>query len=455
MNNLNTDINNTSHDENMGIDNNLVNKHSPIWLEETGINEIKFYDAYQAKHPLYHVGDVFYDLNGNVSEDEIKSEICEIISPYITRNIMSIVNRLYWVMKNHHHKKTLPIIEDRIQFRNGAYYIDKGFVPNERIICLNPLPIDYNPEAPIPELWINFLHTLFFDEDIPCFQEFWGNMLVPHTKAQAMLMAIGNGGEGKSVLKPVLLSILGDNMTSEKFHKIETDRFALASLSGKLLALDEEMMLGELPSTEVIKEIVTAQGSMGIERKNIQRYQGRIYSRLMGFGNGPLRALCDDSEGFYRRQLIMKVRPVKKNRIKDPDLGKKLVAEREGILLWCLEGLLRLKANGWDYSISARMEKNRNEIREMDNNVIGFLNSTGYIRFDKDEHIRTKKLFDIYVNWCKENAEKSEGIEKFGTYLHKNEEKWGIRYSDKILENGKFYRGYYGICEDLNEHSIN
>ena len=42
----------------------------------------------------------------------------------------------------------------------------------------------------------------------------------------------------------------------------------------------------------------------------------------------------------------------------DPFLGEKLMAEAEGIFLWCLEGLHRLIENGYKFTISKRAEDN-------------------------------------------------------------------------------------------------
>ena len=60
--------------------------------------------------------------------------------------------------------------------------------------------------------------------------------------------------------------------------------------------------------------------------------------RLLALGNGALSALYDKSDGFYRRQLILTVKPKPEDRIDDRGLIEKLTAEAEGIMQWCLEG---------------------------------------------------------------------------------------------------------------------
>ena len=87
-------------------------------------------------------------------------------------------------------------------------------------LFFNRLPVAYNPDAPPPEAWLDFLSQLLYPEDIPTLQEFFGYCLIPSTKAQKMLFLIGKGGEGKSRVGIVLQSLLGSNMkTGSKYNK--------------------------------------------------------------------------------------------------------------------------------------------------------------------------------------------------------------------------------------------
>ena len=56
-------------------------------------------------------------------------------------------------------------------------------------------------------------------------------------------------------------------MNSGSLQKLETDKFARADQEGKLLYLDDDMKTEALPSTNVIKTIVTAEDEMDLEKK--------------------------------------------------------------------------------------------------------------------------------------------------------------------------------------------
>ena len=73
--------------------------------------------------------------------------------------------------------------------------------------------------------------------------------------------------------------------------------------------------------------------------------------------------------------MTTKDRPA--GRADDPFLVDKLTQEREGIFLWCLEGLRRLIGNEYQFTISDRAKENMETVKRSSNNVIEFLQSEG------------------------------------------------------------------------------
>ena len=82
---------------------------------------------------------------------------------------------------------------DRIHVSNGTYFIDGSFTV-VKSYCNNRLTVAYNPDAPTPKKWLQFLSELLQPGDIPTLQEFLGYCLLPTTKGQKMLMLIGKCG---------------------------------------------------------------------------------------------------------------------------------------------------------------------------------------------------------------------------------------------------------------------
>ena len=421
------------------------------WLDEKGrIIEPAYCEALLSKRPMMCVHGKLYDVDGLCPDEKISREILQDIRDYVRSNVARKVNGILSALKMYCAVEQIPICEDRIHFMNGTYFLDGGFVP-QREICMNLLPVNYNPQAEEPARWISFLHELFYEDEIPMVQEFLGYCLIPTTRAQKMLLVIGNGGEGKSRIGRVMRAVFGDNMNVTSIQKLACDRFCRADQEGILVVVDDDMRMDALEDTNNLKQIVTVEGKVDLERKGQQSVQGLLYVRVMGFGNGTLSALYDRSDGFYRRQLVVLTKPKDKNRIDDAMLGEKLAAEVEGIVLWMLEGLHRLISHGFQFTISERTRQNMDEIRRSDNNIMDFYESTGYIRFEKNTYASTRDLYIAYEQWCMDNAEKPLSEKTFSTQVRKNAAELGVEY-DKNLDvgGGKKARGYRGVHVQIN-----
>lgn len=417
-----------------------------VWFDGKAINEVIFCEEFLRDYPMITVNGTFFTVNGIVNdENRLKKEIYDRIKPYVTSNIAKRVTNLLDVMRMECCAADLLLYQDRIHVANGTYHLDGRF-STEKDYCRNRLPVAYHPEAPQPVTWLHFLSQLLEPEDILTLQEFIGYCFIPSTKGQKMLMLTGKGGEGKSRIGVVLRALLGTNMKTGSVAKVETSNFARADLEHELLMLDDDMKLEALPQTNNIKAIITAELPMDLERKRQQSYQGDLYVRFIGLGNGVLQALHDRSVGFFRRQIILTTKEKDPNRKDDPYIAEKMTAEAEGIFLWALEGLHRLIANDFRFTLSQSALDNLNDAVSDGNNIIDFLASEGYIRFRADYEASSKNLYAVYKQWCDDNALNSLSQKSFGSFLKQNESRYNLEYTNKVnIGGGRFARGFVGI----------
>ena len=216
--------------------------------------------------------------------------------------------------------------------------------------------------------------------------------------------------------------------------------------------IDDDMRMDALKQTNYVKSLVTANGLVDLERKGKQSYQGYVYARLLGFSNGNLQALYDRSDGFYRRQLILTCADKDPKRKDDPDLVNTLLIEREGIFNWAMEGLRRLKDNGWRFTESEDARKSRLMAQAENNNIISFLRSTGYVRFDGESSLSVREAYAIYRFWCEENAMAPLSSRSFSDYLMTNMGALGLKFDYHCINAaGHRVRGYKGLAADLGE----
>ena len=417
----------------------------PEWYDGKHINEALFCQYFLQLHPMKCIHGRLFTVDGMVEDEgEISQMILDEIQGSVTKGLAKTVSGLLAAIKIMAHSNPLPVETDRIHMANGIYHLD-GIFTEEKTYCNNRLKVAYNPDAPQPEQWLKFLDDLLVPEDIPTLQEYLGYCLIPSTKGQKMLMLIGKGGEGKSRIGLVMRSILGDSMNTTSIQKIENNRFSRADLESKLLMVDDDMDMSALPKTNYIKSIVTAECKMDLERKGVQSYQSLLYARFLCFGNGALTALHDQSDGFFRRQIVLTTKDRPAGREDDPFLAEKLTQESEGIFLWCLEGLHRLLANNYRFTISGQAKENVETVKRSSNNVIEFLQSEGYIRFKADSEASSKAIYEAYKLWCEDNVRKPLSANRLSSELAQNETLYNVEATNNIYAGGRRVRGFMGI----------
>lgn len=419
----------------------------PCWvLRGDRVDELAFANEFLTNHHMVSVNGTFFTPDGRLSdENALRKDIFQVISRYIrgglARKVDSILATLHLACQ-------YPCLDDsmtQVQVQNGTWHLDGSF-STFRDIVVNRLPVAYHPDAPKPERWLQFVDELLEPGDVLTLQEYMGYCLLPVTFGQKMLIIIGRGGEGKSRIGTVMKDLLGDNMYMGSIAKIENSPFARADLEHMLLMVDDDLKMEALKQTNYIKSIVTAELPMDLERKGIQSYQGRLFCRFMAFGNGNLRSLYDRSYGFFRRQLILTTKDRPRNRQDDPYLSIQLRKEKEGILLWCLEGLQRLFYNDFQFTVTPLAEENLNDAIREGNNAVDFMKSEGYFRFDSQGSVTSRALYHAYRDWCDDNAMMAMSSSSFITYINQNQRGFGITYSTNIpIGNGRYARGYKGI----------
>ena len=417
----------------------------PSWYDGKKIDEVAFCYSFLKLHPMICVRGRLFTMNGLIEDEgEIQQKILDEIMTCQTTGISKTVSNLLSAIKFIAYSPPLPIETDRIHVANGTYFLGGSFT-EDKTYCNNRMKVRYNSNAPQPERWLRFLSDLLEAEDIPTLQEYLGYCLIPSTKGQKMLMLIGKGGEGKSRIGLVMRGILGDSMNTTSIQKIENNRFSRADLENKLLMVDDDMDMSALPKTNYIKTIVTAECKMDLERKGVQSYQSQLYARFLCFGNGALTALHDQSDGFFRRQIVLTTKDRPADRADDPFLAEKLTAELEGIFLWCLEGLHRLLANNYQFTISGKAKENVETVKRSNNNVVEFLQSEGYIRFKADSEASSKALYEAYKLWCEDNVRKPLSANRLSSELAQNERLYNVEATNNIYAAGKRVRGFVGI----------
>ena len=434
-----------------------ISSDRPIWLAGKTINEALFCERFLSSHKILYSNGAFFTPDGRMTDEEpLRVAIFEELRPFAVSNIPKKISNIVELLKLTGSGRDFAPQIDRIHVANGTLMLDGSFIPGRDEIVRARFPVRYDPDAPLPEIWLSFLSDLLYPEDIPTLQEFIGYCLIPSNKGQRMMIIKGSGGEGKSQIGFVLGRLFGPNMKDGSIGKISENRFARADLEHVLLCVDDDMRMEALRQTNYVKSIVTAQGKMDLERKGKQSYQGWMYARMLAFSNGDLQALYDRSDGFYRRQLVLTTKEKPPDRVDDPDLAEKMCAEIDGIFLWAFEGLRRLVANSFKFTESERAVANRETVKRDNANVFDFMDSEGYIRLKADASISSKELYDIYLLWCEENGMAPLKSRSFRDFMVANQKRYNLEHCNNIKNAaGRRVWGYMGIEALVQPNGVN
>lgn len=419
-------------------------KEYPNWFAGDGIDEVLFCNEYRKNSEIKCINGQFYNIDGFINEDKVKNRIQSMIRPYINSQLAKNTESLLKALKNECYFELPPLNEKEIHLKNGVLKLD-GVFAEETVFCLNRLNVIYQPHYKKPEKWCTFLKELLNEEDVLTLQEYLGYCLIPSTRAQTMLFLIGNGGEGKSRIGTVLKEMFGASATSGSLADLENDKHSTASIENKLIFIDDDLSTEALKDTKNIKRIVTAEGKIQINQKFQPIREAFIYSRLLAFGNTPIKSLYDNSDGFFRRQIIIKVKPKPVDRVDDKNLIDKLLQEKDMIFQWMFDGLQSLILNGFQFTLSEQTKQNMEEVKEEACNVISFLKDPAFITFGNDFEFTSQDLYYSYEQWSEANGDKPLAKKTMLSYLKINAEKLCIEPAFVKDWEKKKVRGFKGL----------
>jgi putative DNA primase/helicase len=238
-----------------------------------------------------------------------------------------------------------------LNVKNGLLGLDsrKLIEHMPEIYSFTQMDVSYNPDAESVE-FLGFMDDMVDPKYQPVVQELFGYVLWPDYNIHKGFMLLGPKRSGKSTTLNVLEALVGKDSTSHvSLQSLVKDRFSKANLFGKAVNI-----YGDLPREIIVDPGVfmalTGQDPIEAERKFQHPFNFKNKAKLV-YSTNELPALKHESEAYYSRWIII---PYDKSVYghEDTQLIKRLTTplELSGILNWSLDGLDRLRANGWQFS---------------------------------------------------------------------------------------------------------
>ena len=207
----------------------------------------------------------------------------------------------------------------------------------------------YEPDAECPK-FREFMDQSLDKKYHDLIAEFVGYILWPQYHIHKAFMFLGPKRTGKGTMMRVIEAVVGQNSCSHvSLQDLLEHRFMRARLFGKKLN-----SYGDLPATPLkdagIFKNVTGEDTIDAENKYEQPFSFKNSAKMLSSANRlPKMRVPDDA--FYGRWVIVPFENSCYGK-EDTELTAKLTTAEElsGILNLGLEGLKRLRKNGWRFT---------------------------------------------------------------------------------------------------------
>ena len=382
------------------------------------------------KEGVYVLGEITVKM-------EVESLISEEASSHFVKEITEHIKRRTYT----------PIIRFNalklyIPLKNGLLNIETKKIEEfdtEKIFTFQ-LDVEYDASAECRKI-NSFIREIVTGEDIPTLQEFFGYTLLPDMPAHKTLWLYGTGRNGKSTLISILRKLLNGSVVSVQLGEFGPQyRFSKARLYGKLANIVSEPFEETLFQTAEFK-MLTGGDLVSAEVKNQQRTIDFVnFAKFIVLGNRFPR-VNDETYAFWYRIIVIEFPNVfSDNAI--PNYAERLIEEEglSGFLNWCLEGLYRLKANNFLFTISKSSEEQKIEFMRQSDSRRSFFEER--CKFSPEGVVPKSQLYEDYVEYCH-----TEGLTIFTMRNLTNTLRMipRVREDRKVID-GKLHRCWIGIC---------
>lgn len=273
------------------------------------------------------------------------------------------------------------------------------------------LPIFYDPKK-IPISFNKFLRECLTDPmDVYTVWEQFASCLIRSSKFGKAYMYVGQGANGKSTFLNVIRSCLGSINTAHiSIHRLEENRFASSGLDGKLANIHPDIADEELRTTGTTKSLITGD-PIDAEKKNKPQFSLVNFAKMF-FSANQIPVVYDESDGFFRRFMIIEWNVKFDEKAAKPNLLSELTTEEEksGIFNMLLKFAFQLNKRGY-FKYAKSVEESKTQWKSKANSIQMFFDTQ--LIYNDEYYIAKSRLFEAYKNYCAVNKVHPKSMRKF------------------------------------------
>ena len=250
--------------------------------------------------------------------------------------------------------------KNKIACKNGTIDLLTGELINSRQedYLTQAVSTEFHPEASCPT-WMTFLWQIFIDPItknpdyllIDYVQKLLGLALTGNATTENIFpIFFGAGGNGKSTFINTVQEVIGNSISygADPKFLMETHQkdhpTTLAAVHGKRLIIAQEPSPGSRLDTSLIKSLT------GGDQLSARRMREDLWSftpeALVVLVSNELPLVRETTDGIWRRIVVIPFLASFLGTDRDPLLKEKLLAEKDGILRWLVDGAVLYAKEG-------------------------------------------------------------------------------------------------------------
>ena len=337
----------------------------------------------------------------------------------------------------------LGVTNGVIDLRTGQYLVNQ---PEMKITRFCNASFDIDASCP---RFISFLNEVFAQDTstVECVQRLLGCTLLGLSSEEKLIICYGSGSNGKSVFSNIVHKIMGGYATTAPPSMLTTRRQGdagprndLAAMAGARYVSINELQAGDRLDEQVVKMLAGREPiSARFLHKEYFEYTP-TFTPWLRTNHKPI--IQGVEEGIWRRLVLLKFGVHFDEDQQDPLLEEKLFAERDGILMWMIEGARKYLRDGICMSQSMR---NALKSYRLDSDLLGeFLTDTTWNSNHENDRVEQKSFYLGYRSWCSVNGTQHMSKKSFTQSLvergYRETKSKGMRfYSGLKLTNEAFF----------------
>jgi putative DNA primase/helicase len=266
------------------------------------------------------------------------------------------------------------------------------------------LDVTYDPDAACPK-YDKAVREIFAKADKPAamvrhFNELFGYIIQPKRNVPAIVILSGGGDNGKTVLIRTVTRLLGTDLVhAQRVEDLDKSRFAIGSLFGKYLFVDDDVRAGARLPDGMLKTISEAKEVTG-ELKYHASFNFVVRTVPVLLCNN-IPSVADLSHGMRRRLMVLPFDRTFSEDEKDPDLFERIWAdELPGVLNQALAGYKRLLERGTSFKLPKAVKQATMAWLQQANPLPAFIQA--HCVTEAQGRCRVKDFYASYSAWTRD-----------------------------------------------------